>query len=207
MAIQELFLSIDTGNDGSLDWQDRALCPQTDPEAFFPEKGGSTREAKKVCLECDVRDECLDYALGHDERFGIWGGLSERERRRFKKQRLQENPESQHDDSIKQAIADILTVAASEETDPSELIALFQESLPEWQKFAGTLVDSYIGTLVLKRRQQTPKRLTAFLFGQPLGSSVSKGLIKSERDRFKEYLSATPGIVELCLEKMSDEDA
>jgi WhiB family redox-sensing transcriptional regulator len=66
-------------------WQERALCAQTDPEAFFPEKGGSTREAKRVCLSCDVRSECLDYALHNDERFGIWGGLSERERRKLKK--------------------------------------------------------------------------------------------------------------------------
>jgi WhiB family redox-sensing transcriptional regulator len=66
-------------------WQDRALCAQTDPEAFFPEKGGSTREAKKICLGCEVRHECLEYALAHDERFGIWGGLSERERRRLKR--------------------------------------------------------------------------------------------------------------------------
>jgi WhiB family redox-sensing transcriptional regulator len=66
-------------------WQERALCAQTDPEAFFPEKGGSTREAKKVCLACNVRGECLEYALAHDERFGIWGGMSERERRRLKK--------------------------------------------------------------------------------------------------------------------------
>ncbi len=69
-----------------LTWQERALCAQTDPEAFFPEKGGSTREAKKVCLGCDVRGDCLEYALAHDERFGIWGGLSERERRRLKKE-------------------------------------------------------------------------------------------------------------------------
>ena len=68
-----------------LEWQERALCAQTDPEAFFPEKGGSTREAKKVCLSCDVRVEGLEYALHSDERFGIWGGLSERERRRLKK--------------------------------------------------------------------------------------------------------------------------
>lgn len=68
-----------------LTWQERALCAQTDPEAFFPEKGGSTREAKRVCLTCDVRAECLEYALSHDERFGIWGGLSERERRKLKK--------------------------------------------------------------------------------------------------------------------------
>ena len=69
----------------SPDWKDRALCAETDPEAFFPEKGGSTREAKKVCVSCEVRSECLDFALGNDERFGIWGGLSERERRRIKK--------------------------------------------------------------------------------------------------------------------------
>ena len=67
------------------DWQERALCAQTDPEAFFPEKGGSTREAKRICSGCDVRAECLDYALAHDERFGIWGGLSERERRRLRR--------------------------------------------------------------------------------------------------------------------------
>lgn len=72
-------------DDGVLSWQERALCAQTDPEAFFPEKGGSTREAKKVCLSCDVRSECLEYALSKDERFGIWGGLSERERRKLKK--------------------------------------------------------------------------------------------------------------------------
>jgi WhiB family transcriptional regulator, redox-sensing transcriptional regulator len=66
-------------------WQERALCAQTDPEAFFPEKGGSTREAKRICAGCEVRAECLEYALEHDERFGIWGGLSERERRRLKR--------------------------------------------------------------------------------------------------------------------------
>ena len=70
---------------GSSGGRNGRLCAQTDPEAFFPEKGGSTREAKKVCLSCDVRGECLEYALPNDERFGIWGGLSERERRKLKK--------------------------------------------------------------------------------------------------------------------------
>jgi WhiB family redox-sensing transcriptional regulator len=69
-----------------LSWQDKALCAQTDPEAFFPEKGGSTREAKRICVSCEVKQECLEYALMQDERFGIWGGLSERERRRLKRQ-------------------------------------------------------------------------------------------------------------------------
>ena len=72
--------------DDELGWQDQALCAQTDPEAFFPEKGGSTREAKRVCRSCDVRTQCLEYALENDERFGIWGGLSERERRRIKRE-------------------------------------------------------------------------------------------------------------------------
>jgi WhiB family redox-sensing transcriptional regulator len=77
---------VDTDADAIDDqWQEKALCAQTDPEAFFPEKGGSTREAKRICLGCEVKDECLDYALAHDERFGIWGGLSERERRRLKR--------------------------------------------------------------------------------------------------------------------------
>ncbi len=79
---------IDADDAEELGWQDRALCAQTDPEAFFPEKGGSTREAKKVCRSCEVRAECLEYALEHDERFGIWGGLSERERRRLKRQAI-----------------------------------------------------------------------------------------------------------------------
>ena len=69
---------------GDASWRLDALCAETDPEAFFPEKGGSTREAKRVCSGCAVRSECLEYALASDERFGIWGGLSERERRRVR---------------------------------------------------------------------------------------------------------------------------
>jgi WhiB family redox-sensing transcriptional regulator len=72
-------------DDEALAWQSDSLCAQTDPEAFFPEKGGSTREAKKICGSCEVRDRCLEYALENDERFGIWGGLSERERRKLRK--------------------------------------------------------------------------------------------------------------------------
>ncbi|WP_136089519.1 WhiB family transcriptional regulator [Auritidibacter ignavus] len=88
-GVQSIWLGLpgfgDTADDGELAWQADALCAQTDPEAFFPEKGGSTRDAKRVCAQCTVRQECLDYALAHDERFGIWGGMSERERRRLRK--------------------------------------------------------------------------------------------------------------------------
>jgi WhiB family redox-sensing transcriptional regulator len=72
-------------DDNPLAWQADSLCAQTDPEAFFPEKGGSTRDAKKICTSCEVRSQCLEYALHNDERFGIWGGLSERERRKLRK--------------------------------------------------------------------------------------------------------------------------
>ena len=74
-----------TLEDGEQTWHERALCAETDPEAFFPEKGGSTREEKKICTGCEVRADCLEFALSNGERFGIWGGLSERERRRLRR--------------------------------------------------------------------------------------------------------------------------
>ena len=83
IPLAQVFISPDEVDE--VGWQDRALCAQTDPEAFFPEKGGSTRDAKRICTSCDVRAECLEYALRNDERFGIWGGLSERERRKLKR--------------------------------------------------------------------------------------------------------------------------
>lgn len=68
------------------DWRDRALCAQVDVgEMFFPEKSGSVREAKRVCMGCEVRAACLDYALRTEQDFGVFGGLSERERHRMKR--------------------------------------------------------------------------------------------------------------------------
>jgi WhiB family redox-sensing transcriptional regulator len=68
-------------------WQLYANCLGVDPDLFFPERGASTKEAKSVCKGCVVRDDCLEYALANGEKFGIWGGLSERERRRIRRQR------------------------------------------------------------------------------------------------------------------------
>ena len=70
-------------------WQDQANCLGVDPDLFFPERGASTREAKEVCRGFVVRGECLEYALANGEKFVIWGGLSERERRRLRRQRAQ----------------------------------------------------------------------------------------------------------------------
>ncbi len=68
-------------------WQDFANCLGVDPDLFFPERGASTREAKEVCRGCVVREDCLEYTLANGEKFGIWGGMSERERRRIRRQR------------------------------------------------------------------------------------------------------------------------
>ena len=75
---------------GRLDrsWQAQANCMGVDPDLFFPERGASTREAKEVCRGCVVREDCLEYALANGEKFGIWGGMSERERRRVRRMRV-----------------------------------------------------------------------------------------------------------------------
>ncbi len=72
-----------------VDWQADARCADEsiDPEIFFPERGGSSKAARAVCAECTVRDRCLEYALNNKEQFGIWGGTSERERRKIRRER------------------------------------------------------------------------------------------------------------------------
>ena len=70
-----------------LAWQDLANCRGADPDLFFPERGASTRAAKGICRECTVQAECLEFAIVSSEKFGIWGGMSERERRRIRRQR------------------------------------------------------------------------------------------------------------------------
>ncbi|KKD09870.1 transcriptional regulator [Streptomyces sp. WM6386] len=75
-----LGMLIETITPPGLDWQDEALCAQTGGDFFFPEPGSSVREAKRICGLCPIRSACLEYALDNDERFGVWGGLSEKER-------------------------------------------------------------------------------------------------------------------------------
>lgn len=71
--------------DPDLEWKQLGLCSQVDPDLWFPEKGGSAREPKRICQDCPVRAQCLEYALETDQRFGVWGGTSERERRKIKR--------------------------------------------------------------------------------------------------------------------------
>ncbi len=69
------------------DWQELAQCRGRDPEIFYPQRGVPTASAKTLCRECPVKSECLEYALVNEERFGIWGGLSERERKKLHRER------------------------------------------------------------------------------------------------------------------------
>jgi len=69
---------------------DKAACEGMDQVIFFPEKGASTKEAKKICQGCNIRIKCLDYAIENNINNGFWGGMSERERRRLRIKRAQE---------------------------------------------------------------------------------------------------------------------
>lgn len=69
-------------------WREAAVCASVGTEPFFPEKGASAREARAVCAVCPVRAACLRYAIEHDERHGIWGGLTEHQRRRLRERHL-----------------------------------------------------------------------------------------------------------------------
>ena len=89
-VVQFIHTVRESSGDSAGRWQERANCLGVDPDLFFPERGASTREAKAVCRGCEVRVECLEYALAHGEKFGIWGGLSERERRRVRRARALE---------------------------------------------------------------------------------------------------------------------
>lgn len=70
------------------DWMLHGVCRQVDPELWFPEKGESTKPAKKICDGCPVRRRCRSFALENDVKFGVWGGMSVRELEELRKRRL-----------------------------------------------------------------------------------------------------------------------
>jgi WhiB family redox-sensing transcriptional regulator len=71
----------------SLTWRNRAACRGVDPDVFYPVSDEEAEVAKAVCVQCPVREACLEYALANRERDGVWGGATERERRRMIRQR------------------------------------------------------------------------------------------------------------------------
>ena len=66
------------------DWMGYARCTEVDPDLHFPDKGHSTAQPKRICMACEVRVECLAYAIEHNEEHGVWGGLSYKQRRDVK---------------------------------------------------------------------------------------------------------------------------
>lgn len=84
MSNQEMAELYALAQDPDVAWMDWAICPETDPDAFFPGKGGSLRRVKAICDDCPVQFECLDYALSHPELEGVWGGIGEVERSRMR---------------------------------------------------------------------------------------------------------------------------
>jgi WhiB family redox-sensing transcriptional regulator len=68
-------------------WRQRAACRGIDPDIFYPVTDEEAEEAKAICASCPVHQLCLEHALAHRERDGVWGGLTERERRRVLRQR------------------------------------------------------------------------------------------------------------------------
>lgn len=97
-------------------WRARAACRGADTNLFFPERGESTAAAKAVCAGCPVASECLDYALDTLEHHGIWGGLSERERRKVRRQRAAARRVSRTAGTVTVTAADIATEAARRDT-------------------------------------------------------------------------------------------
>ena len=80
-------MHIEASTASDIAWHEQALCAQTGPDFFVREPGSSLREAKRICGLCAIRSACLEYALAHDERFGVWGGLSEKERLQLRRGR------------------------------------------------------------------------------------------------------------------------
>ncbi len=68
-------------------WRQKAACRGVDPDIFYPVSEEAAEEARAICRSCPVLETCLEWALSSRERDGVWGGATERERRRIIRQR------------------------------------------------------------------------------------------------------------------------
>jgi WhiB family transcriptional regulator, redox-sensing transcriptional regulator len=93
------------------DWRDRAACRGADLSVFFPGRGESAEPARRICANCPVRQECLEFALSHGEVHGIWGGLTVRDRRALRTRRG-DAVRRDRDEAIPAAVAAGYTKAA-----------------------------------------------------------------------------------------------
>ena len=116
------------------EFRQHGVCAQTDPEAFYPADGQSATGAVRVCQACPVRAECLEYALRHDERFGVWGGMTEQQRRRLRRHRGLPS-RAARDRADKQATARRMFAAGRSKSEIGRLLGL-----------SGTTLNSYLAT-------------------------------------------------------------
>ena len=99
-----------------LAWADSGSCTNADPDLFFPQPGADTSYARSICRGCPVRLHCLDYALESGQKHGIWGGMTESQRRRLRRRSHPSNPVVTRDD-------DIEVVELSDDAVPAEPVA------------------------------------------------------------------------------------
>ena len=102
------------------EWMADGLCAEVDPELFYPEGGESNRDAKRICGGCEVRPECLAYAIANRERFGVWGGTTERERRRMHRPVVRQAPGRRRPDKREGVVRQL----AATLTDPEIAVRL-----------------------------------------------------------------------------------
>lgn len=158
---------------GPGDWTAAALCSQTDPELFFPEKGGSTKMAKQICESCSVKVECLEYAIEHDERFGVWGGYSERERRRIKRgQKLELSEHKLASSLIRIPYSRVKflvdTLESEDGVDREAIEDGLHEEPARLTKFVQAMLSDYelTGNTALKPTKGTLRRLFDYFVGE-----------------------------------------
>ena len=98
-------------------WSLAASCDTADPDLFFPQPGADTSYARSICKACPVRRHCLDYALETKQKFGIWGGMTEAQRRRLRREDITANhparPGSQRRAQVAAPLAEPVAVGVS----------------------------------------------------------------------------------------------
>jgi len=77
----------DSNDKNTMVWRQKAACRGVDPDIFYPVTDEEAEDAKAICAQCPVREACLEWALSSREREGVWGGATERERRRIIRRR------------------------------------------------------------------------------------------------------------------------
>ena len=181
-------------SDPELAWAEDALCVKTDPEAFFPEKGGSVRDAKRVCAACSVQAKCLDYALNHGELSGIWGGATPDERK--------EMARTHQSTSEKVVSADFLVRQASPQS--GTIFKMNFEQYSDCRKIAEKYRDGFSILLNFQKASDSDRlRAVDFLTGMIFAQNGS--IEKVSKDVFLLLTSSTQVVGNVTTQKDIDD--